>query len=115
MIAARMAEVKRIFRLVLMKILFFLLILLVIFIAVMHLFPQINFRTMPDGLCEARLDDKPNWVSSLVDTSDSHYIKPLEPRDPEQLAQCLSEKIKNLTVTHIDESHFDCLPSNTGI
>ncbi len=90
-----------------MKILYFLIVLLVVIIAVMHFFPQINFRPMPGGLCEAKLDaKKPNWVSSLVDSSDPHYIKPLEPGAPKQRAQCLFETFKNLTVTHVDDSHL---------
>ena len=44
-----------------------------------YLWPQINFRDMPTGLCKGELNvTKPNWVSSTVDTKDDHYIRPLK-------------------------------------
>lgn len=53
--------------------------LILALVVILYLFPQINFREMPKGLVEGQLpDDKPNWVSSLVNESDSHYIAPLK-------------------------------------
>lgn len=35
------------------------------------------YRGKPAGLCEAKLADKPNWVSSLVEPSNPHFVAPL--------------------------------------
>ena len=56
-------------------------LLLSIGVFVMSLFLSQNkgffYRDKPEGLCEALLPDKPNWVSSLVSISDPHYIASL--------------------------------------
>lgn len=40
-------------------------------------YPDIFYRDKPLGLCQAHLDDKPHWVSSLVEPSNEHYVSPL--------------------------------------
>lgn len=86
-----------------MKVFYLVVILFMVAVMLVHFFPQINFRPMPDGLCQAQLNkDKPNWVSSLVDKKDPHYVKPLnfKTMDMEKLAQCLDEGFDGVTVVN---------------
>ncbi len=56
-----------------------LLFILSLTILTQLLFPTLNYRPMPTGLCEGTLSpSKPNWVSSLVQSSNSHHIAPLQ-------------------------------------
>ncbi|BCZ96368.1 DUF1499 domain-containing protein [Legionella pneumophila serogroup 1] len=82
-----------------MKLIWIVLALILAFVVILYLFPQINFREMPKGLVEGQLpDDKPNWVSSLVNESDSHYIAPLKVDSMPQLVACIERKIPELKI-----------------
>lgn len=86
-----------------MKILLFLVVLLLLIILLMVLFPQINFRAMPMGLCEGQLPkNKPNWVSSLVAKTDSHYIHSLKFQDLDALIVCIKKQIPELKLVQTD-------------
>ncbi|HAT1883741.1 TPA: DUF1499 domain-containing protein [Legionella pneumophila] len=88
-----------------MKLIWIVLALILAFVVILYLFPQINFREMPKGLVEGQLpDDKPNWVSSLVDESDSHYIAPLKVESMSELAACIDSKIPELKIQKQDAS-----------
>ena len=90
-----------------MKIIYFIIIILVVIIAVFHLFPQINYRDMPKALCEAKFDnDKPNWVSSLVETDNPHYIKPFHSVDLKKLSQCISDHFSMVTIREVSENRL---------
>ncbi|HAT1902786.1 TPA: DUF1499 domain-containing protein [Legionella pneumophila] len=82
-----------------MKLIWIVLALILAFVVILYLFPQINFREMPEGLVEGQLpDDKPNWVSSMVNESDSHYIAPLKVESMPQLVACIERKIPELKI-----------------
>ncbi|ANN94778.1 TPA: DUF1499 domain-containing protein [Legionella pneumophila] len=82
-----------------MKLIWIVLALILAFVVILYLFPQINFREMPKGLVEGQLpDDKPNWVSSMVNESDSHYIAPLKVESMPQLVACIERKIPELKI-----------------
>ncbi|HHL3493823.1 TPA: DUF1499 domain-containing protein [Legionella pneumophila] len=88
-----------------MKLICIVLTLILTLVVILYLFPQINFREMPKGLVEGQLpDDKPNWVSSLVDESDSHYIAPLKVESMSELAACIDSKIPELKIQKQDAS-----------
>ncbi|HAU1192969.1 TPA: DUF1499 domain-containing protein [Legionella pneumophila] len=88
-----------------MKLICIVLALILTLVVILYLFPQINFREMPKGLVEGQLpDDKPNWVSSLVDESDSHYIAPLKVESMSELAACIDSKIPELKIQKQDVS-----------
>ncbi|HAT1797828.1 TPA: DUF1499 domain-containing protein [Legionella pneumophila] len=88
-----------------MKLICIVLALILTLVLILYLFPQINFREMPKGLVEGQLpDDKPNWVSSLVDESDSHYIAPLKVESMSELAACIDSKIPELKIQKQDAS-----------
>ncbi|HAU1152904.1 TPA: DUF1499 domain-containing protein [Legionella pneumophila] len=88
-----------------MKLICIVLALILTLIVILYLFPQINFREMPKGLVEGQLpDDKPNWVSSLVNESDSHYIAPLKVESMSELAACIESKISELKIQKQDAS-----------
>lgn len=73
------------------------LIILLTYLLMMLFIPKMNFRPMPEGLCTAELKDKPNWVSSLVDKGDQHYVASLGNVDLTKMAQCLKQS--KLTIT----------------
>lgn len=73
--------------------------LLVLGLMYLALYPSVFFRPMPKGLCAAKLADKPNWVSSLVDKSDSHYIEKLPVATKKQQIQCLTHSHPRLVIT----------------
>lgn len=82
-----------------MKLIWIVLALILALVVILYLFPQINFREMPKGLVEGQLpDDKPNWVSSMVNESDSHYIAPLKVESMPQLVACIERKIPELKI-----------------
>ncbi|AMP90676.1 DUF1499 domain-containing protein [Legionella pneumophila] len=88
-----------------MKLICIVLALILTLIVILYLFPQINFREMPKGLVEGQLpDDKPNWVSSLVNESDSHYIVPLKVESMSELAACIESKVPELKIQKQDAS-----------
>ena len=88
-----------------MKIFLSIILILIIVVGVVYLFPQINFRGMPAGLFEGRLaEDKPNWVSSMVSASDSHYIAPLKFQSLAQLSACIEAKLPKVVIKSTDES-----------
>ena len=63
-----------------LELFYLLIILLVIAFLVQVLLlkkPNLFYRDIPAGLCVADLPNKPNWVSSLVPSSNAHYIAPL--------------------------------------
>lgn len=53
-------------------------------------YPDLLLRPAPSGLCEGRLANKPNWVSSKVSKSDPHYIPPLPQTDKAELIDCIN-------------------------
>ena len=51
------------------------------------LFPKLNYRPMPIGLCDDNYtSNKAGWVSSLIPRSDSHYIAPFQHHSLSQIA-----------------------------
>lgn len=73
----------------------------------MYLMPGINYRSMPVGLCEAKLvEARPNWVSSLVDPSSQHYIEPLEANALPLLATRLKKQGGKIHIAHLDENYL---------
>ena len=79
-------------KLVLFELLIVLIIVLVLLLA-FHLFiskrPDFFYRDKPEGLCQAALPDKPNWVSSLVYPSDGHYIRRLPEHSLEKIVRAI--------------------------
>ena len=73
------------------KLILMMLVLLVCYFLLMWITPRMNYRPMPEGLCTAKLQEKPNWVSSLVDKDDKHYVQNLGSIDLSRLSQCLKE------------------------
>ena len=99
-------------KIMLNKFMLLILVLLVAFILLMLLFPRMNYRPMPEGLCKAALQDKPNWVSSMVDKDNEHYIEALGKINLDTLSQCLKDSGVNLTeqtsekLTGFRRSHY---------
>src|SRR5687768_17072202 len=90
-----------------MKLLIIVLVLGVALVGVMYLFPQINFRKMPPGLIEGTLpNEKPNWVSSLVPHTNSHYIAPLHIGTIAQLVVCIGNKVPEVKIQKQNGSHL---------
>ena len=82
-----------------MKWIMALLVIFVLVTVVFYAFPKLNYRDMPKGLCQAELDEqKPNWVSSLVDEQNAHYIKPLQIQSLSQLADDLKTQVPDLNI-----------------
>lgn len=80
-----------------MKFIYIVLAIIIAIVVIMYLFPQINFREMPKGLIEGKLpDDRPNWVSSLVNESNAHYIAPLKIETIPKLVACIESKVPEL-------------------
>jgi uncharacterized protein (DUF1499 family) len=73
--------------------LFIVIVIVLLGVFIMSIFlskyPELFYRDSPVGLCEANLPDKPNWVSSLVDRKDSHYISPLSFNEFDDIRQCI--------------------------
>ena len=87
-------------------ILLFLLIFIVLIPLAMIIFPKINYRPAPHGLCEGKLNqNKPNWVSSLVAESNEHYIEPLQFASLSSLADCIKNFI-DTQITHLSDTHL---------
>lgn len=85
-----------------MKLTLILLLVFGLFLLVFHLFPRINFRPAPLGLCQGQLPlGKPNWVSSLVPKTDSHYIAALPEMPLVELGPLLQKSIPNLTLVEV--------------
>ncbi len=90
-----------------MKLLIIILIIIGIVVAIMYLFPQINYRDMPAGLSEGHLPEgKPNWVSSKVPMTDTHYIAPLKIQSLAQLSSCIESKIPEVIIKNTDASQI---------
>ncbi len=82
-----------------------LVLLVAVIVGVLYLFPQINFRPMPDGLIKGNLsEEKPNWVSSFIDPANSHYIKPLKVESLSQLSHCIQSKIPEVVIQKSDDA-----------
>lgn len=82
-----------------------LLVILMITPLLMHFMPGINFRGMPQGLTQGTLNaSKPNWVSSLVPESDSHYVAPLTVADLSAIKDCVLRQSPKTTLVKLDES-----------
>ncbi|MDX1838586.1 DUF1499 domain-containing protein [Legionella taurinensis] len=82
-----------------------LLVILIIAPLLMHFIPAINFRGMPQGLIQGALTaSKPNWVSSLVPESDSHYVAPLTVADLSAIKDCVVRQSPKTTLVKLDES-----------
>lgn len=73
--------------------LFIVVVIALLGVFVMSIFlskyPEFFYRDSPLGLCEANLSSKPNWVSSLVEPSDSHYVSPLPVNSLDAIQQCI--------------------------
>ena len=65
--------------------------------------PDFFFRDMPQGLCQAKLDNKPNWVSSLVKSDNAHYIKPLPVKAFQSVIPMLKTIDKEVVIKQEDE------------
>jgi len=67
------------------------IILLGIFIMSLFLkkFPNFFYRDKPEGLCSASLVDKPNWVSSIINIKDQHYVSPLPITPLANITKCI--------------------------
>lgn len=90
-----------------MKLLIIILIIIGIVVAIMYLFPQINYREMPEGLIDGHFsEEKPNWVSSKVPTTDTHYIAPLKIQSLAQLSACIESKIPEVIIKNTDTSRI---------
>lgn len=88
-----------------MKLALILVLLLGLVVAVMYLFPQINFRSMPDGLIDGNLpQEKPNWVSSFVARDNPHYVAPLNIKSFSHLSACIAAKFPEVTIQKSDAS-----------
>ncbi|KGP63229.1 hypothetical protein EP47_04510 [Legionella norrlandica] len=82
-----------------MKFLYIIFIIIAALVLIMYLFPQINFREMPEGLMDGKLpEEKPNWVSSLVSESSSHYIAPLKVEAISKLVSCIESRVPELKI-----------------
>ncbi|WP_226905657.1 DUF1499 domain-containing protein [Legionella antarctica] len=76
-------------------------------VTIMYLFPQINYRGMPEGLIDGHLPEgKPNWVSSKVEMTDTHYIAPLKAQSLAQLSSCIESKIPEVIIKTSDASQI---------
>ena len=65
-------------------------------------FPKLNYRPMPAGLCDSTYaSNKAGWVSSLLPPSDKHYIAPLKQNSLSQIAA----QIKTAQVVDLN-THF---------
>lgn len=90
-----------------MKILIIIIILIGCLVGLMYLFPQINFREMPQGLIDGKLpEEKPNWVSSSVASDNSHYIAPLKINTLAKLAECIKSKVPEVHITKMDDRNI---------
>lgn len=88
-----------------MKLLAIIIAISLIVVGIMYLFPQINFREMPEGLVDGHLsEDKPNWVSSSVSSNDSHYIAPLKIQSLARLSACIEAKLPQVSIKKTDVS-----------
>jgi uncharacterized protein (DUF1499 family) len=82
-----------------------LLLLVIVSLVSMILSPKINYRSMPAHLCEALLpEQKPNWVSSLVDSNNPHYVAPFKIKSLSTLADCLHSQFPKATITFVQEN-----------
>ena len=80
-------------------------LVLIAIIILMILFPKINFRSMPTGLCNGELPkNMPNWVSSLVPETDEHYIKPFYNTPLPTLAEYIVKCGPKIHITHLDSA-----------
>ena len=85
----------------------YLSLIILIIIVLMIIFPKINFRPMPPGLCEGKLPEKmPNWVSSLVPDTDAHYIKPLSITSLPIIAKYIEKCGTKIHITNMDNSNL---------
>lgn len=58
---------------------------------------------MPKELCAGNLKAKlPNWVSSLVEETDTHYIKPLKFDELSQVAELIKKKMPHVKIVQQD-------------
>ncbi|CAM2930730.1 DUF1499 domain-containing protein [Legionella worsleiensis] len=90
-----------------MKILLIVVLLIAGAVGILYLFPQINFREMPEGLMNGKLsEEKPNWVSSFVAPDNMHYIAPLNAVNLSDLSQCMQHNIPQITITHLDKTYL---------
>jgi len=97
-----------------MKWIFIFLGLLGAVVALMYLFPQINYRNMPDGILNGKLDEKkPNWVSSFVAKNEEHYIAPLKINSLAQLSSCIRDKLPEVRIKKLDEKELIAYRAST--
>lgn len=91
----------------LIKILWSLCFLFAAFTMASYLFPQINFRQKPSGLCEAKLKDHlDNWVSSKVPAQDRHYIQPLTIQSLELIAKDIKKNQPNVIIVEANDKRI---------
>ncbi|QRN04646.1 DUF1499 domain-containing protein [Legionella sp. MW5194] len=82
-----------------------LFVILIVAPLLMHFIPAINFRAMPQGLIQGTLNvSKPNWVSSRVPESDSHYVAPLTVTDLSAIRDCVLRQSPKTTLVKLDAS-----------
>ncbi len=80
-------------------------LVLIAIIILMIIFPKINFRSMPPGLCKGELpENMPNWVSSLVPETDEHYIKPFYNTPLPALAEYIVKCGPKIHITQLDSA-----------
>lgn len=69
-----------------------------------YFFKKINYRAMPQGLCQGLLNNnKKNWVSSLVTPQSPNYIKPLRFSSLKDLHACIQHHCPETVITLINE------------
>ncbi|WP_367607344.1 DUF1499 domain-containing protein [Legionella sp. W05-934-2] len=84
---------------------------LIVFVGVVtlicYLWPQINFKEMPKGLCAGNLNGKkPNWVSSKVDKADSHYVAPLKITSLLTVEDAIKNHLPGITIYQRDKNNL---------
>jgi len=64
----------------------------------LYSYPDTFYRPVPNGICNGKLPDKPNWVSSLVDKRDPHYIEKLPLTSSKKQEDCLKKINSSLVI-----------------
>lgn len=58
---------------------------------------------MPAGIIDGKLSpEKPNWVSSFINKSDSHYIEPLKFKTIKEFSQCIGKNIPEVKIYSLE-------------
>ncbi len=84
-----------------------LLLLIGLITLACYIWPQINYREMPKGLCAGELNLKaPNWVSSLVANNDSHYITPLKFESLSSVSEKIKQNLPQVNIVSEDQNRI---------